>query len=113
MRVRRPSKIGQLQRVIMRQHDILRLQITMNDIVHVTVVQCIGHLVCVFGGACRRKSAAGRILQMFVQLTLRRQFQGQENFLLVMEPCVETQYIRVPTGQHKLNQDYYRKTEKN
>lgn len=72
MRVRRPPEVGQFHLVAVREHEILRLQVAMDDIVQMAIVQGVGHLVRVPSGTVLGESSVRRALQMLVQFALRR-----------------------------------------
>lgn len=93
----RPSKIGQFNLIADGEHNILWFQIAMNDIVQMAIVQRIGHLVCVSCGTIFWKATIRWVLQMFVQFSLRSQFQGQIYFTLIVKPCVQPQNVWMPT----------------
>lgn len=97
--VRRPAEVGQLHVVVGGQHDVLRLQVAVDDVIAVAVVQRVGHLVRVLGGARLVEAAVGRRLQVLVQLALAGQLDGQIDALVVVEPRVQAQDVRVPAEE--------------
>jgi len=88
-----PAKIADLEFAIDAQEKILRLDISMDDILSVEVGKCIGHLVDVDSAAPLQEGAI--LCELLVELAFAGKFKHEKDVLFVMEIAVEAEDVWV------------------
>jgi hypothetical protein len=88
-----PTKVTNLQLSIDTKEQILRFDVTMNDMLAVEVYQGVSHLVNV--PSTPLLAEASVLAKLLVEFALSCELKHEENAFLVVEVAVEAENIRV------------------
>lgn len=92
----RPSKVSKFHVVVSGEEDVLRLQITVNDVVQVTVVKSVGDLIGVLCGTMFIESTVVGSFQVTIEFSFAGELECNINLPIVVKPCEETENVGMP-----------------
>lgn len=96
-----PAKVRNFQRVFQADQDVLRLDVSVNDVFRMTVLDSLHHLLEVPCRSCLGEGTAA--LQQSIELPTRCHFEAKVDSLLIMEEGVESQDVHMPTVRLNLD----------
>ncbi|KAI9454641.1 hypothetical protein BJY52DRAFT_1224973 [Lactarius psammicola] len=87
-----PAKVADLELAVDAEEEVLRLDVPVDDVLHVEVGEGIGHLVDIDGTAMLRGAV---FCELLVKLTFAGKFEHEEDVLIVVEVPVEAENVGV------------------
>jgi hypothetical protein len=91
--VRGPAEVGELHVVVGGEENVFGLEIAMDDVVEMAVVEGIGDLVCVLGGAMFVEATVLGGLQVTVKFPFAGELESDVDLVVVVEPCEEPEDV--------------------